>query len=151
MRTWGPVDLWRVSEYWGRGGLVVLMMHEDLRTSGSMASFRWLRTRRTGGPNDAWGLEDQGSMASFRWLRTRRTGGPNEAWGLEDQWIYGEFRKTEEDWWSWAESFKHSMVARNRVEIGLSYRPARLHSLVELMPWNRFLGSLKVYSGSDTW
>jgi hypothetical protein len=36
--------------------------------------------------------------------------------------------------------------ARNRVEIGLSYRPARLHthSLAELVPWNRFLGSLKV-------
>ncbi len=34
--------------------------------------------------------------------------------------------------------------ARNRVEIGLSYRSARLHSLAELVPWNRFLGSLKV-------
>ena len=33
---------------------------------------------------------------------------------------------------------------RNRVEIVLSYRPARLHSLAELIPWNRFLGSLKV-------
>jgi hypothetical protein len=34
--------------------------------------------------------------------------------------------------------------ARNRVGIGLSYRPARLHRLAELIPWNRFLGSLKV-------
>jgi hypothetical protein len=33
---------------------------------------------------------------------------------------------------------------RNRVGIGLSYRPARLHSLSELVPWNRFLVSLKV-------
>jgi hypothetical protein len=33
---------------------------------------------------------------------------------------------------------------RNRVGIGLSYRPARLHSLAEWVPWNRFLGSLKV-------
>jgi hypothetical protein len=40
--------------------------------------------------------------------------------------------------------FKQSMGARNRAEIGLSYRPARLHSLAELIPWNRFLGSLKV-------
>ncbi len=32
----------------------------------------------------------------------------------------------------------------NRVVIWLSYRPARLHSLAELVPWNRFLGSLKV-------
>ncbi len=40
--------------------------------------------------------------------------------------------------------FKQSMGARNRVGIGLSYRPARLHSLAELVPWNRFLGSLKV-------
>jgi hypothetical protein len=29
--------------------------------------------------------------------------------------------------------FKQSMGARNRVGIGLSYRPARLHSLVELL------------------
>jgi hypothetical protein len=36
------------------------------------------------------------------------------------------------------------MVARNRVVISLSYRPARRHSLAELVPWNRFLGSLKV-------
>jgi hypothetical protein len=27
---------------------------------------------------------------------------------------------------------------------GLLYRPARLHSLQELIPWNRFLGSFKV-------
>ncbi len=35
------------------------------------------------------------------------------------------------------------MGARNRVGIGLSYRPARLHILAELIQWNRFLGSLK--------
>jgi hypothetical protein len=40
--------------------------------------------------------------------------------------------------------FKQSMGARNRVGIGLSYRPTRLHSLVELVPWTRLLGSLKV-------
>ncbi len=40
--------------------------------------------------------------------------------------------------------FKQSMGARNRVGIGLSYRPTRLHSLAELVHWNRFLGSLKV-------
>ncbi len=34
------------------------------------------------------------------------------------------------------------LVARNRVGIGLSYRPARLHSQAELVPWNRFLSSL---------
>jgi hypothetical protein len=38
--------------------------------------------------------------------------------------------------------FKQSMGARNR--IGLPYRPARLHCLAELVPWNQFLGSLKV-------
>ncbi len=43
-----------------------------------------------------------------------------------------------------AGNFKHSMGAMNRVGIGLSYRPARLHSLMELVRWNRFLGSLKV-------
>jgi hypothetical protein len=37
------------------------------------------------------------------------------------------------------------MGARNRVGIGLSYRPARLYSLAELVPWNRFLGFLKVW------
>jgi hypothetical protein len=36
------------------------------------------------------------------------------------------------------------MGARNRVEIGLSYRPARLRRLAELIPWNRFFCSLKV-------
>ncbi len=38
--------------------------------------------------------------------------------------------------------FKQSMGARNRVGIRLSYRPARLESLVKSVPWNRFLGSL---------
>ncbi len=42
-----------------------------------------------------------------------------------------------------AEIFKQSMGAVNRVGIGLSYRPTKLHSLAELIPWNRFLGSLK--------
>ncbi len=39
--------------------------------------------------------------------------------------------------------FKHSVGARNRVGIRLSYQPARLNKLAELMHWNRFLGSLK--------
>jgi hypothetical protein len=34
--------------------------------------------------------------------------------------------------------------ARNRVGIGLSYRPARLHRLAEFIPWNRFLVSVNV-------
>jgi hypothetical protein len=34
--------------------------------------------------------------------------------------------------------FKQSMEARKRVGIVLSYRPAKLHSLAELVPWNRF-------------
>jgi hypothetical protein len=40
--------------------------------------------------------------------------------------------------------FKQSYGAKNLVGIGLAYRPARLHRLEELIPWNRFLGSLKV-------
>ncbi len=40
--------------------------------------------------------------------------------------------------------FKHSMGARNRVGIALSYRPAGLHRLAELIPLNRFLGSINV-------
>ncbi len=35
------------------------------------------------------------------------------------------------------------MGPRNRVGIGLSYRPTMLRWLVELIPWNRFLGSIK--------
>jgi hypothetical protein len=35
------------------------------------------------------------------------------------------------------------MGARNQVGIGLSCWPARLHSLAELVSWNRFLGVLK--------
>jgi hypothetical protein len=34
------------------------------------------------------------------------------------------------------------MGAKNRVGIGLSYRPARLHRLAEFILWNRFLGSI---------
>ncbi len=41
--------------------------------------------------------------------------------------------------------FKQSLGAGNLVDIWLSYRPARLHCLAELVPWNRFLGSLKVW------
>jgi hypothetical protein len=43
---------------------------------------------------------------------------------------------------SW--NFKESIGSRNRGGIGLSYRPARLHRLAELIPWNRFLGSLTI-------
>jgi hypothetical protein len=39
---------------------------------------------------------------------------------------------------------EQSMGARNRVGIGLSYCPARLHRLAESIPGNRYLGSLKV-------
>ncbi len=39
---------------------------------------------------------------------------------------------------------EQSMGARKRVRIGLSYRPARIHRLAESIPWNWFLGSLKV-------
>jgi hypothetical protein len=39
---------------------------------------------------------------------------------------------------------EQSMGARNRVGIGLSYRPARLHRLAGSIPSNRFLGSIKV-------
>ncbi len=42
------------------------------------------------------------------------------------------------------EFFKQSREARNRVGIGLSYQPASLNRLAELIPWSRFLGSLKV-------
>jgi hypothetical protein len=36
------------------------------------------------------------------------------------------------------------MGARNRVGIGLSYRPARLHRLAEFIPWNRFLDFINI-------
>ncbi len=40
--------------------------------------------------------------------------------------------------------FKESMGARTQGGIGLSYRPAWRHRLAELIPWNRFLGSINV-------
>ncbi len=40
--------------------------------------------------------------------------------------------------------FNQSKGATNRVGKGLSYWSAKLHRLAELIPWNRFLGSLKV-------
>jgi hypothetical protein len=39
---------------------------------------------------------------------------------------------------------EHSTGAKNLVGTWLSYRRARLHSLAELIPWQRFLGSLKI-------
>jgi hypothetical protein len=39
---------------------------------------------------------------------------------------------------------EQSMGARLRIGIGLSQWPARLHSLSESMPLNKFLGFLKV-------
>jgi hypothetical protein len=47
-------------------------------------------------------------------------------------------------WRAGAGIFKKSMGARHRVGIGLSYWPAGLHRLAELMPWNQFLGSINV-------
>ncbi len=44
-----------------------------------------------------------------------------------------------------ARIFKQSMGARNRVGIGLSHRPAKLHRLSEFIPWNWFLRSLNIY------
>ncbi|MFN9961514.1 MAG: hypothetical protein ACK55I_51220, partial [bacterium] len=40
------------------------------------------------------------------------------------------------------EFLKQSLGTR-KIGIGSSYRPARLHRLAELIPWNRILGSLK--------
>ncbi len=42
--------------------------------------------------------------------------------------------------------FKQSMRARNRVGTGLSYRPARLHRIAELISWSRFSDTWKVKS-----
>ncbi len=42
------------------------------------------------------------------------------------------------------------MGARNRVGIGLSHRHARLHRLAELIPWNQFLSSLKMFKNSGS-
>jgi hypothetical protein len=38
----------------------------------------------------------------------------------------------------------HYMGTRNQVGIGLSYRPARQHRLAKSISWSRFLGSVKV-------
>jgi hypothetical protein len=40
---------------------------------------------------------------------------------------------------------RNFMGTRNRVGIGLSDRPAGQHKLAESIPWDRFLGSLKIY------
>jgi hypothetical protein len=41
--------------------------------------------------------------------------------------------------------FKQSMGARNRLGIGLSYWPSRLHRLAELILWKRSLGFITVH------
>ncbi len=40
--------------------------------------------------------------------------------------------------------FKQFKGARNRVGIGLLYQPVRLHRLAESIPWNKFLGSIRL-------
>jgi hypothetical protein len=45
----------------------------------------------------------------------------------------------------WAGILEQYMRARNRVGIGLSYRPVRLHRMAESIPRNRILGSINVY------
>jgi hypothetical protein len=45
---------------------------------------------------------------------------------------------------------EQSMGARNRVGIGLSHWPARLHRQAESISRNRFLGSLKVFKKIGT-
>ncbi len=73
-----------------------------------------------------------------------------EAWYTRDRSWKGLFHqgvdllRSSQQILPWAGIFKKSMGARHRVGIGLSYRPARLHRLAELMPWHRFLGSIKV-------
>ncbi len=59
---------------------------------------------------------------------------------------YGAFhvRKVKPNYLCW--NFRTVYGARNRVEIGLSYRTARLYRLAESILWNRFLVSLKVLS-----
>ncbi len=63
---------------------------------------------------------------------------------IHEAWLLCRLCKFE---WDFAvlEFLNNLWGTRNRVGIGLSYRPTRLHSLVELLPWNRFLGCLKVY------
>jgi hypothetical protein len=46
--------------------------------------------------------------------------------------------------------FRQSMGARKQVGIGLLYQPARLHRLAEPIPWNRFLGSIKVRKNTSS-
>jgi hypothetical protein len=47
-----------------------------------------------------------------------------------------------------ARIFKQSMGARNRVGLGLSYRPAKPHRLAKLIPWIRFLRFLSLHKSS---
>ncbi len=63
-----------------------------------------------------------------------------------DYWLFcaQELRDLWRSLLSCAGIFKKSMGGTHRVGIGLSYRPAMLHRLAELMPWHRFLGSIRV-------
>ncbi len=44
--------------------------------------------------------------------------------------------------------FEYSMGAGNRVGIGCSYRPARLHRLAELIPLHRFKGFFRKFKNT---
>ncbi len=80
--------------------------------------------------------DHQSCVCSVLRLSTLRIKGPEKEMGVAS-WMTDHYGIR-------AGIFKQSMGARNRIGIGLSYRPARLHRLVELIPWNRFLGSINV-------
>jgi hypothetical protein len=58
--------------------------------------------------------------------------------------VYGAQESILPAYVAWAGIFKQPMGARNRVGIGLPVPARRLHRPAELIPWHRFLGSLKV-------
>ncbi len=71
---------------------------------------------------DAHNIREEGAMVLRKYVKVQRMDFSGSSAGILEQ----------------------SMGARNRVGIGLSYRPARPHRLADSIPWNRFPGSFKV-------
>ncbi len=73
----------------------------------------------------------------IRILRSVQTGASQGSWSVGNLRSLTPPPKTQLKQKTGAGIFKQSIEARNRVEIGLSYRPARLHRLAELVTWNQ--------------
>jgi hypothetical protein len=137
LASWG-----RFLVHWRKGGWKVTFLKASfLRSIPCTLAKRWLKSHLSEKPASwPWFLEQgwKGGLNLKSPLFTK----------VLEQWLKRNLFTSAHAQWN----LKHTVLefhnnlwgARNRVVIGLSYRPARLRRLAESILWNRFLDSLKV-------